>query len=185
MIQLTVVSRVNEDKNFFFDIIFALHKLKIYNIYDIQLLFVGDILSRAVLDNCCRLAELLGLSQNVHFTRKSVRITDLPENVKKGYFIHFTIADFTGYSGVESISLGYKTIFYNIDKKHTTISFDNATICRDVDELVNVISRIHNSPEQTDPHLLEDNLRLKKRFLLSVKDRSFLKSILLHPHKNE
>jgi len=179
MIQLTVVSRVNDDKNFFFDVIFAVNQLQKIGIEGIKLLFVGEILSRAVFESCCRLTNLFGLTQNVSFTRKSIRITDLPENVKAGYFINFTIADFTGYSGVESVNLGYKTIFYNIDFKLAPITPETASVCQDIDALVKLIYKIVINPEVTNRLLIEDNLRIKNSFFLSDKDHSFLRSMLI------
>jgi hypothetical protein len=179
MIQLTVVSRVNEDKNFFFDVIFALYKLKLNGIGGVHLLFVGDILSRAVYDDCSRLARLLDLSDTVVFTGRSVRITDLPEPVKDGYFVNFTIADFTGYSGVESVSLGYKTIFYNIDQKLAGVTPRSASMCPDIESFVSLITGIVTNRELTDRLILEDNLRIKSHFLLSEGDRVFLRSTIL------
>lgn len=179
MIQLTVVSRINEDKNFFFDVIFALYKLKENGIDDVLLLFVGDILSRAVYDDCCRLVKLFDLSQQVAFTHRSVRITDLPERVKAGYFVNFTIADFTGYSGVESVSLGYKTIFYNIDWKLANLTPQSISMCPDIDSLIKLITEINTNREYTDSLLFEDNFRLKSRFLLGAEDCDFLRSMIL------
>jgi len=179
MIRLNVVSRINEDKNFFFDLIYAVFKLKHSGVEGVQLLFIGDVLSRAVYQDMRRLANLLEIPDQISFTRQSIRMSNLPESVKEGYFFNFTIADFTGFSGIESVSLGYKTIFYNPDKKLAERMTTWPSMCRDLASLVSLITAINENQLAADAAIRQDNLRMKALFYLSEEDKRFLRSVLL------
>lgn len=183
MIQINVVSRINEDKNFFFDLLFAIYKLREKNINDVHLLFIGDLLSRTVYQDMVRLINLFGIVENISFTGKSIRLAELSEADSEGYFFNFTIGNFTGFSGIESINLNHKTIFYNIDRNQVDNTRRSPAMCPDVSSLISLLINLKNDPIGMEQQIIEDNLKTKNDFLLSDNDNSFLRSILFRKEK--
>ena len=178
MIQINVVSRINEDKNFFFDLLFAIYKLREKNINDFHLLFIGDLLSKTVYQDMVRLINLFDIADNISFTGKSIRLSELSEVVRDGYFFNFTIGNFMGFSGIESINLNHKTIFYNTDKNLVESTRRSPSMCPDVSSLISLLINLKNAPKEMEQRIIEDNLKTKNDFLLSDNDNSFLRSIL-------
>ncbi|MCR8560193.1 hypothetical protein KXD93_21250 [Mucilaginibacter sp. BJC16-A38] len=178
MIQINIVSRINEDKNFFFDLLFVAQKLLEKNLTGFRLLFIGDILSRTVYQDMIRLIGLFGLSEHVSFTKKSIRFADLPGEVRAGYFFNFTIGNFMGYSGVESLDYGFKTIFYNTDRELDEKTDKSVAMCANIAGLVTLLSSICEDPAGLEEQVKADNLLMKKRFLLDDQDRAFLRQAM-------
>lgn len=178
MIQINIVSRISEDKNSFFDIIYLLHKLRETNVNNISLLFIGDIISNTLYQGMLKLVNLFDLHENVSFTGNSIRFADLTEEVKKGYFLNFTIGNFMGYSGIESINMGFKTIFYNVEKNLAVKTIASISQCIDLTNLLKLVSEIYRNKAVIDSQIIEDNLRMKKDFILSGEDKSYLWSVL-------
>jgi hypothetical protein len=178
MIQINIISRVSEDKNFFFDVIYAIHKLQQVNINDVEVLIIGDIITKTLYNDLLKLIDLFNLSDQIGFTKHSIRFEDLPEHVKNGYFLNFTIGNFKGYSGIESIKMGFKTIFYNVDKGLSIKTEFSESQCADITSLINLFSKISTDTKSMDQLILEDNLRMRNEFILSSGDGLLLRSIL-------
>ncbi|MEO7214157.1 hypothetical protein [Mucilaginibacter sp.] len=184
MIQINVVARISEDKNAFFDLIFAAHQLANQDINDVHILFIGDILSEALHRSMVKLIDLFDLAGRVKFTEKSIRFADLDEEVKDGYFINFTIGNFMGFSGIESINMGLKTLFYNPVKTLSTQTVPSPSLARDMPSLVALLARISNNQGEMDKLIATDNLKMKADFLLMSDDKAFLKSVLIPTQSN-
>jgi hypothetical protein len=178
MIQINVVSRISEDKNVFFDLIYAIYQLQQTGINDVHILFIGEISNNVVYQDMRRLVKLFDLSSFVSFTKRSIWLQDLEESVKNGYFFNFTIGDFIGYSGVESVSLGYKTIFYNAETSLSDKTTKSVSMCPDIPTLISLITKIKHNPELMDKQIISDNLKMKTNFALKDEDKLFLRSIL-------
>lgn len=178
MIQINVISRISEDKNSFFDMLYALHKLKNSGITAFKILFIGGIISPTLYRAICKLIEVLDLEEEVSFTKKFVRPDDLPQHVKDGYFCNFTIGNFMGYSGIEAINMGFKTIFYNLDRRLSKQTIPSASFCADVDDFITLIRNIKELPQATDAAIKADNDRLKNDYFLTQADNNFLLSVL-------
>jgi len=179
MISVNVISRISDDKNSFFDLVYAIHKLDEEGVKDISVLFIGDIISNSLHQAIQKLISLFDLGDRIKFTRKSIRFNDLPDAVKAGYFLNFTVGNFIGYSGIESVNMGFKTLFYNGDKSLAEQTVSSASQCSDVRSLAKLLSNISSNQAEMDKLIAEDNLRMKGNFLLNAADKSFLMSVLL------
>src|SRR4051812_31062162 len=115
MIKLNVVARIAADKNSFPDLIQVLYELKKQDVTQVHILFIGNIYSTAVYENIIKQATRFDVLSNIEFTKRSIPIDELSDSIKDGYFINFTIGSFAGYSALESIKKGFKTILYNAD----------------------------------------------------------------------
>ncbi len=179
MTQIVVVSRISEDKNAFFDVIYALQQLTEQGITDIKVLFVGDIFSDALYRSMIKLTNLFGLEGRVNFTKKSIRFKDLPDHIKEGYFVNFTIGNFIGFSGIESINMGFKSIFYNAVNNLASETIPSISQAVDLTSFVNLLRIISTEPRQMAELIMKDNLEIKRRFRLSKEENEFLISVLL------
>ena len=178
MIQINIVSRFTEDKNMFFAVLFAVHQLKEQGINDVTVLFIGDILSEALYRSTHTLIDLFDLSDRVNFTKRSIRFADMTEGMKQGYFLNFTIGNFVGFSGIESINNGFKTIFLNLDRSLDDRTVVSASQCNSVDSFIALLKNLSTDKAFTDKLILEDNLSMKQDLHLNATDSSILLSIL-------
>ncbi len=178
MIRLNVISRISEDKNCFFDLIYAMHQLKERSVTDVTVLFIGDIMTKTLYHDMLKLIGLFDLSDHISFTKQSIRYDDLPVDVKDGYFLNFTIGNFKGYSGIESIKMGFKTIFYNADKRLSAETTPSVSQCTDLASLSGLILEIRQDPALMAKVIMDDNTQMKNKFLLSADESLFLRSVL-------
>lgn len=178
MIRINIVSRISEDKNSFFDVIYLVKKLEEAGQKDIQLLFIGGITSNTLYNDMMKLVGLFELSEKVSFTRRSIRFDDLPQEIKEGYFLNFTIGNFKGFSGIESIRAGFKTLFYNVDKKLSAKTERSESQVESFEALMALILKIIQNKAATDKLIIADNLRMMKSFALNEDEVFFLRSVL-------
>jgi len=179
MIQINLVARIATDKNSFFDLVFLAYKLQQEQIQSFKILFIGDILNVSIYQNIVRLADLLRVSDRIEFTKRSIKYNELPQSIQNGYFINFTIGDFVGYSGIESINLGYKTIFYNGD---ANVEFSRNNVlgyCPNIDSLIELFRIIDKNPIKADNQITANCLLKKEEFKLSGDDKQVLLSMML------
>jgi hypothetical protein len=176
MLRINLVARIAKDKNSFLDLVYVAHKLKQNNFDDFTILFIGAIESLSIYQNIVRMAELLGVTSNIGFTERSVAMTALPEEVKNGYFFNFTVGNFMGYSSVESVNLGFKTIFCNADKRLVNEKYNYVNVCPDIDSVVNLILLIGRDPAPVNIEIQKNNLSMKKSFQLNQEEADLLKS---------
>jgi len=179
MIQINLVARIAADKNSFFDLVYLAYKLQQDQIQSFRILFIGDILNVSIYQNIVRLADLLKVSDKIDFTKKSIQYSELPESIQRGYFINFTIGDFIGYSGIESINLGYKTIFYNGDPNAQFAKNNILGYCSDIDSLTKLFKIIDKNPVKADNQITANCLLKKEEFKLSGDDKQLLLSTML------
>jgi hypothetical protein len=179
MIQFNVVSRIANDKNWFLDIIFAASKIKQNGLTNFNILFIGAIDDEPIYQNIVRLAHLLEVSDKIAFTKKSVSIATLDDDVKSGYFINFSVGSFLGYSSIESINLGLKTVFLNIDQQLAGESSGYINLCPNIDALVNLILTIAKDQATVDKQISVNNLLMKSAYVLNAEKKALLKSMLI------
>ncbi|WP_462267051.1 hypothetical protein [Mucilaginibacter sp.] len=179
MININVVARISEDKNSFGELLSLLEVLKQNNINTVRLLFIGPIESQAVYQQIISTANRLGVLSDIAFTKKAVPIDKLDEDIKAGYFINFTVGNFIGYSALESIKAGLKTLCYNTDK-NCEEEFDSTLInmCANMDQLTYVIRLINDDKAKMDKELTICNLEMVKKFSLNRAESQQLFSII-------
>lgn len=179
MINLNVVSRIAEDKNSFPNLIEALHTLKIEGITDVHILFIGAIYSQQVYQNTLNLAGKLAVSSNISFTKTSIPLQELNDEVKNGYFINFTIGQFTGFSGLEGIRNGLKTILYNVDPTLENERSNSTAYCCNTAGLVALIMAIRADQTKLDEEIKFCNRELINQFTLDSSSAKKLLNIML------
>jgi hypothetical protein len=179
MIRINLVARIAADKNSFLDLVYVAHKLKEANFNDFIILFIGAIESTDIYQNITRVAESLGVASNISFTERSIPLAALPDEVKDGYFFNFTVGNFMGYSSVESINLGFKTIFCNIDKRLVTEHYGYINMCPDIDAAINLILLIAQNPDKINEEIRKNNISMKSTYVLNNADASLLRSLML------
>jgi len=178
MIRINVIARIADDKNFFLDIVYLLHTLKEDNITDVQVLFIGAIQNYSIYQNILNMAELLSVTSQVSFTKSSIRINELPADVKDGYFLHFCVGDFIGYSGAESIQSGIKNIFYNIDRRVTIEHTGYVNMCGDITGLISFVKNVHENRADVDEEIKKDSLKILAGFKLNPDEKNLLLDML-------
>lgn len=178
MININVVARVADDKNSFLDIVYMLHKLREQNISGVQVLFIGPIQNYGIYENVLNLAHLLSVSSQISFTKESIRINNLSPEIKQGYFLHFCIGNFIGYSGIESIHDGLKNIFYNADHKIHMEPNEPSAVCRNIEALTEFVKRLTKKQITVDREIEQNSIKILKDFALTDKDKNNLLSLL-------
>lgn len=178
MININVIARIADDKNYFLDLVYLLRKLKEDNIRDVQVLFIGAIQNYGIYENVLNMANLLSVSSQISFTKASIRIDDLSPEIKQGYFLHFCIGDFIGYSGMESIKDGRKNIFYNADRH---VHFDTGTtkhVCADINALIDFVKRLTKEQTVVDREIEQNSIEILRDFMLKDTDKGALLAML-------
>ena len=178
MIQLNLVARVAGDKNIYFDLVFAASKLKEAGCKDFNFLFIGDIESPSIFQNIVRLTGLLDVEEYIRFTKKSIPMAELPQETKDGYFLNYSVGKFIGYSGIDSIDMGFKTIFVNGDKALENEEMAGVNICRNITELIEFIELLIKDPLSINKQIEASNLKMSKDFELNDTDIAFLLGVM-------
>ncbi|MEO3404315.1 hypothetical protein AAFN85_10455 [Mucilaginibacter sp. CAU 1740] len=179
MIRINLVARVAGDKNAFPDLVNMAHQLKQQGMTGFVLTFIGAIEDNAIYENTIRLAEQLGVTEHIAFTKRSIPMAQLSEELKSGYFLNFTVGSFMGYSSIDSINLGFKTIFCNCDEFLADEKYDYINVCRNLNEVVKLFLLIDKDAETIDKQMMANNQLMKRSFLLTAEDASLLKSLML------
>lgn len=179
MIQINLVARIAGDKNSFLDLVYIAFKLKEQGVKDFIVTFIGAIESNPIYQNITRMAELLGVIDNIAFTKKSVPMDELTNELKNGYFFNFTVGSFMGYSAVESINLGLKTIFCNGDKRLTSEQNSYLNVCPNLDAVIELILLINEDRYPVDRQMLINNQVMKESYSLTAEDASLLKKLMI------
>ena len=175
-----MVARISEDKNFFVDLIHVIYRLKTEYDTVVKLNFIGAISSEGIYRILVRLIDLLELNDQVNFTKISIRYEDLSDEVKKGYFINFSIGNVIGYSSIECMKYNLKTIFYNIDENHERDMEPNRmSFCSDRYALIELIKAISLDADSINGILYAENKSLYAKYLLSTSEADLLKSTMI------
>jgi hypothetical protein len=178
MVQINLVSRIAGDKNSFFDLVFIAYKLKLDGYNGFRILFIGEIESPSIYQNIIRMAGLLDVGEHIDFTKKSIPLARLPENIKDGYFLNYSVGKFIGYSGIESIANGLKAIFVNGDKSLEDDVSDYINVCRNIPDLIEFIKILINDKVNADKQIISNNLEMSSDFKLTEPDTAFLLSMM-------
>jgi hypothetical protein len=180
MINLNIVSRISDDKCFFIDTVYAIHRLKKEHNIDAQIYFIGAIENYGIYNTLVRLVEILNLQDRIFFSKRSIWIEDLPDDVKEGYFINYSIGEFFGYSGVDCLKSKLKTIFLNIDAEYNSmIRTDYKCYCADINTFIRLLKEIEENGSQIANQLLQENEVLFSEYYLGSEEKELLKSVLL------
>lgn len=179
MIRINLVARVAGDKNLFPDLVNFVHQLKKQGMADFVLTFIGAIEDNAIYENTIRIAQQLEVTDHIAFTKKSIPMAQLSDELKSGYFLNFTVGSFMGYSSIDSINLGFKTIFCNCDEYLAGEQYDYINICRNLNEVIELLLLINNDAATVDEQIMTNNQLMKQSFLLTAADASLLKSLML------
>ncbi len=179
MIRINLVARIAGDKNSFPDLIYIAHQLKQYGVAAFIITFIGAIEDEGIYQNIIQRAQQLGVTDHIAFTKRSVPMAELPDELKSGYFFNFTVGSFMGYSSIEGINLGLKNIFCNCDQNIVDDQYDCINICPDIDAAVELLLLINTDTAMVDRQLIANNQALKKSYLLTARENSLLQSLIL------
>ena len=179
MIRINLVARVAGDKNLFPDLVNFVHQLKKQGIANFILTFIGAIEDNAIYENTIRIAQQLEVTDHIDFTKKSIPMAQLGDELKSGYFLNFTVGSFMGYSSIDSINLGFKTIFCNCDESLADEQYNYINICRNLNEVIELLLLINKDAATVDEQIMTNNRLMKQSFLLTAADASLLKSLML------
>ena len=174
MIQINLVARVASDKNNFFDLVFIASELKKSGYTDFNFLFIGDIESTSIYQSILHLAGLLNVSEHIHLTKRSIPLAELSEEIKDGYFLNYSVGKFIGYSGIDSIAMGFKTIFVNGDKALETEDMASANICRNIPEFIEFIKLLMTDTVAISNEIKASNIKMSEAFQLNKVDAALL-----------
>lgn len=179
MIRINLVARVAGDKNSFPDLVNFAHQFKKQGVTDFVLTFIGAIEDNAIYENIMRTAKQHEITEHIAFTKKSIPMAQLSDELKSGYFLNFTVGSFMGYSSIDSINLGFKTIFCNCDESLADDQFNYINICRNLNEVIDLLLLIIKDAPKVDEQIMTNNQLMKQSFLLTAADASLLKSLML------
>ncbi|MET3979696.1 hypothetical protein ABIB62_002285 [Mucilaginibacter sp. UYP25] len=178
MIRVNLVARIAGDKNSFPNLVDLCHKLKQRGLRDFVITFIGAVEDESIYRNIIRMAHQLGVTENIAFTKRSIPMAELTDELKSGYFLNFTVGGFMGYSSIDSINLGFKAIFCNCDDSLADEQYDYINICPHLDAVMELLILIDNDAPAFDAQILANNQGLKKSYLLTTNDAATLKSLM-------
>ncbi|MFD0765438.1 hypothetical protein ACFQZI_11295 [Mucilaginibacter lutimaris] len=178
MIRINLVARVAGDKNSFPDLVNFAHLLKKQGMADFLLTFIGAIEDNDIYENAIRIAKQLEVTDHIAFTKKSIPMDQLSEELRSGYFLNFTVGSFMGYSSIDSVNLDFKTIFCNCDGSLSDEQYPYINFCHDLNEVIELLLLIRKDTVAVDKQILANNRLMKQSFRLSGTDASLLKSLM-------
>ncbi|GEO03224.1 hypothetical protein AAE02nite_08880 [Adhaeribacter aerolatus] len=173
MIVFNIVARVADDKNFFDSVLICVSKIK-NNIGPIKLNIIGEIQSETIFNKLIAMALELNILENVLFTNKSIRYEDLDETYLSGYFLNFSVGNFVGYSPIEAISLGLKTIIINVDSDIYESGVTDISYCNNMEELYEFAVNVFQNEREVSKKVIEENLIRKNCFYLNEQESKTL-----------
>jgi hypothetical protein len=172
MIIFNIVVRVDNDKDFLLPIFEAITEIKSKGI-EVRLNVIGHIYSERVYNKLISYAQTAGISENIFFTKKSIRYLDLSEEFTRGFFINYSLDDVVGYSTIDAMTLGLKTILFNCDPaitgKSTRMSF-----CNTAEDLINVATKIAENEEEATATIISENKAFTQSFYLNKQESELL-----------
>ena len=172
MITYNVVMRIANDKDFLQPIFECIGKLKLAGI-PIQFNIIGEIYNEEIYKKLLDLSTKLSIAENVVFTKKSIRYNQMSLEVKQGFFLNYSIDDVVGYSTMEAMTLGLKTILINCNSalagKNENISF-----CNTPEELYDLTIKLSENRTEITNQIVEENNVFKSQFYLNPHESSLL-----------
>ncbi|MCA5004112.1 hypothetical protein [Sphingobacterium bovistauri] len=176
MIKLNVVSRIADDKDFFNFYLEALSLVKKKFGHCIGIYFIGEIYCTEVFNKIVTRANELSIRDLVSFSNKSIPINELPSSYNDVY-LNISIGDFIGYSSIECLYYGLKTIFYNGDSLVSSNS-KYRCFCNTIEELAFLLNDIQSS-SMVMQNLIEENRQLLQYYFISDTDKKELLKLLI------
>ena len=176
MVVFNIVGRVAKDKDFLEPLFICLSGLKSKNV-QFRLNVIGEIWEKAIHDRLLTLAKELAITESVFFTEKSIRYNNMDEEILNGYFLNFSVGNFVGYSTIEGIAMGLKTIIINVDQDFDEKDINEISFCNKITDLYNVACKISENEKETRQQIISENLLRKNDYFLTKKDSEFLMSI--------
>jgi glycosyltransferase involved in cell wall biosynthesis len=178
MVIFNLISRIAVDKDFFEPLLHSLGKLN-HNISDrFKLNIIGDINDENIFIKLEMLTSKLSIADNVSFTKKSIGYKDLDKKMLDGYFLNFSIGQFVGYSTIEAIDLGLKTIVINADIDFEEVEIKDIWYCNKIDDFYNLATEILKDEDKLGQKIIKENMNLKNNFFLTHKEADFLLNLL-------
>ncbi len=171
---INLLTRVAVDKNYFMDFVVACYLSKNRGC-TINVKFIGKIHSNVILETVERAIQLLGLQDQVRFTGAPVKINEIQK--KDDYYFNLSIADFVGYSSIESIDNELKTMFYNIDDNLQNVINTKFIYVNSFHSLCEKLELIYNNRYEYDQIIRQENLELGKEYFLNEKEVEKLKEM--------
>lgn len=176
MLVYNIVSRVSEDREYFVPLISCIGDIKGEIGNHIQLNVIGEIYNPYIYNNLKNLAADRGVTENIYYTEKSVRFADIEAEMLKGYFINFSVGTFVGYSTIEAIGIGLKTIIINVDPDINE-ELKEVSYCNTIKDFYKLAVKMHSNEEAIRAQIVQENLHKKNGFFLNEKDKEFLLGI--------
>lgn len=177
MLTITVIARIAPDKDFFEDVLDVAARLVQDGRKAFHLYFMGQVFDQALFARLKESVRIGNLAEFVTFTEKSVRIKEVPDILKEGYFMGFSVGNFIGYSGIESLRTGYKSVFYNVDKdlENDTNEYP-FSFAMNKQELFSILGALISGYPAYELDLRRENDILVKEAYLNDADKDFLLS---------
>lgn len=163
MIRLNLISRIAYDKLFFLDFIVLIANLRKCN-FDVRLKIIGKIYNTEICELILRTSRILNVAEFVEVTGESRPINQI-ENSNEDYFVNISVGSFIGYSSIECVSYGLRTIFYNVDEKLIRDTNDNS-FCFNFEELLNLLKLICSERNVYFDKLQIENIQTANKFIL-------------------
>jgi len=173
--RVNIVSRIAEGKDFFIYYLDAVNKLRQVKHVDVNINFIGSITSIEVYENIIMNANRLNISDLISFTKRSISY-DLMPNLDNDFYINSSIGSFVGYSSLECLKYGFKTIFFNVDRSIEE-KFESRMFCNSVDDLVDLLFELNEFDSKVDS-LIVDNLNILRAAKLTAEESDFLLDII-------
>jgi hypothetical protein len=99
-------------------------------------------------------------------------------NGEDEYYLNASNGYFVGYSSIESLKNGFKTIFFDINSINTTES-EQMIFCENEDKLFNLLEKIYLNMNEMNRVIQRENDDLLNKFYLSDNDKKLLLNILI------
>ena len=172
MVSYNIVVRVADDKDFLTPIFKCIGQLNKDGI-DASLTVVGKVYDEGIYNRLVTFSQQLGIAGKIHFTKQSIRYKDMDDTLRNGIFLNYSLGDVVGYSTMEAMNEGLKTVLFNCDpsihESDSKISF-----CNDVDDLYNLTALLSQQPEKTTEKIIEENKAFRKSFFLDENEKQLL-----------
>lgn len=169
--RINVVSRIAKGKDFFEPYLKVIANLKEKNII-CEIKFIGQIYDEEIYTKILDSSKLLNIEELMFFTQKSIPYTEMT-NEENEYYLNLSNGDFVGYSSIECLKNGFKTIFLNINSINT-VKNEQITFCKNENELFNLLGKIYLNMNEMNKIIRQENEELLTKFYLSDMDKQLL-----------
>jgi len=172
MITIHFISRIAEDKNCFIPLVQKVKQLQEKGIF-LKLVFVGGIQSKTLYSKIILEIKKLTLEPYVSLTEKSIPLAEYSIDKLDDFYLHYSVGSFFGYSTMECISLGLKTLLFNVDENYQNeiLPFN---FCISETDLLKKMELLATEKEEYSTIVAECVLQLKKNNFLSEDEKQYI-----------